>query len=288
MFYCVRYTQYCVLYTQMSKRGKRRSGGTPALPASHQKAWGVARSDRRDRKPALSLRQIVNAAVSVAAVRRPGRGVDGPGGRRARRRDDVALSLRRREGRAAGAHDGRGSSRCRPRRPSRERAGAARCRAGRARTSHVLRRHPWVVRIPLSGPPVLPNQMVWFERGLACLAKTGLTEARQALGPAPGQRFHPERGAADLGPPAERARCRCGRRSRDGVVRPAARAARRRAAVPRHQRAAGRGSLRGPGGDRRRVRVRPRADPRRREGTDAPRAELVLIRLSATLHAPLV
>jgi hypothetical protein len=40
----------------------------------------------------------------------------------------------------------------------------------------VLRRYPWVVRVPLSGPPILPNQLVWFERGLGCLTGTGLSE----------------------------------------------------------------------------------------------------------------
>jgi AcrR family transcriptional regulator len=40
----------------------------------------------------------------------------------------------------------------------------------------VLRRYPWVVRVPLSGPPILPNHLVWFERGLGCLAGTGLSE----------------------------------------------------------------------------------------------------------------
>jgi AcrR family transcriptional regulator len=45
----------------------------------------------------------------------------------------------------------------------------------------VLRRHPWVVRVPTSGPPVLPNQVLWFERGIACMAATRLAE-RDKLG----------------------------------------------------------------------------------------------------------
>jgi AcrR family transcriptional regulator len=43
----------------------------------------------------------------------------------------------------------------------------------------VLRRYPWVIRIPVSGPPVTPNLVVWFERGLACLAGTGLTSGEK-------------------------------------------------------------------------------------------------------------
>jgi AcrR family transcriptional regulator len=41
------------------------------------------------------------------------------------------------------------------------------------------RNHPWVVRIPVSGLPVLPRSVAWFEQALACLRDTGLTEARK-------------------------------------------------------------------------------------------------------------
>jgi hypothetical protein len=40
----------------------------------------------------------------------------------------------------------------------------------------VLERHPWVVRIPLSAPPLLPHQVAWFERGLGCLDGRALSE----------------------------------------------------------------------------------------------------------------
>lgn len=43
----------------------------------------------------------------------------------------------------------------------------------------VLRRHPWVVRVPIGGPPVTPNQVRWFEHGLQSLATTGLVEAEK-------------------------------------------------------------------------------------------------------------
>jgi AcrR family transcriptional regulator len=43
----------------------------------------------------------------------------------------------------------------------------------------VLRRHPWLVRVPIGGPPVMPNQVLWFERGLACLRDTRLREAEK-------------------------------------------------------------------------------------------------------------
>jgi hypothetical protein len=37
-----------------------------------------------------------------------------------------------------------------------------------------------VVRIPLNGLPIMPNEVAWFENALACLAGTGLSEARKA------------------------------------------------------------------------------------------------------------
>jgi len=39
----------------------------------------------------------------------------------------------------------------------------------------VYHRNRWVVRIPISGLPVTPNLVAWWENGLACLAATGLS-----------------------------------------------------------------------------------------------------------------
>lgn len=43
----------------------------------------------------------------------------------------------------------------------------------------VLRQHTWLVRIPIGGPPVMPNQVLWFERGLGCVRTTALAPAEQ-------------------------------------------------------------------------------------------------------------
>jgi AcrR family transcriptional regulator len=40
----------------------------------------------------------------------------------------------------------------------------------------VLRRHPWMLQVPISGPPITPNQIAWLEHGLARLRGTGLAE----------------------------------------------------------------------------------------------------------------
>ena len=37
----------------------------------------------------------------------------------------------------------------------------------------------WLVRVPISGPPLMPNQVLWFERGLACLRTRGCAEAEK-------------------------------------------------------------------------------------------------------------
>src|SRR6266496_1878777 len=44
----------------------------------------------------------------------------------------------------------------------------------------ALQRHPWAGRLPISGLPIMPREIAWFEDALACMAGTGLTEARKA------------------------------------------------------------------------------------------------------------
>lgn len=45
----------------------------------------------------------------------------------------------------------------------------------------ILRAHPWIVDAPVSGPPITPNAVAWFERGLRCLAGTSLAEGEKVL-----------------------------------------------------------------------------------------------------------
>jgi AcrR family transcriptional regulator len=53
-------------------------------------------------------------------------------------------------------------------------------RLGLQRWSHaylmMLREHSWIVHIPITGPPVTPNQLAWTDRALRALSGTGLTE----------------------------------------------------------------------------------------------------------------
>ena len=42
------------------------------------------------------------------------------------------------------------------------------------------RTHPWILEVPISGLPAGPRQLLWFDRGLAALEDTRLTEAEKA------------------------------------------------------------------------------------------------------------
>jgi AcrR family transcriptional regulator len=40
----------------------------------------------------------------------------------------------------------------------------------------VFHARPWLVHVPISGPPIMPNTVAWFEQGLRSLSGTRLTE----------------------------------------------------------------------------------------------------------------
>jgi AcrR family transcriptional regulator len=43
----------------------------------------------------------------------------------------------------------------------------------------ALRRHPWVLYVPLTGPPITPNQIAWLECGLRQLRGSGLDDGEK-------------------------------------------------------------------------------------------------------------
>jgi len=165
-----------------------RTGGGPdqsaAIPGSVAAAWGVRERPHRGPKPALSLGRIVEAAVRVADAE----GLDAVSmGRVAAELGTAPMSLYRHvsakeelltlmvDAAWGPAPDG----------PAPDGPGPGEdWRAGLSRWAWALqaraRRHPWVVRIPLNGLPIMPNEVAWFENALACLAGTGLSEARKA------------------------------------------------------------------------------------------------------------
>jgi len=149
------------------------------MPATVAAAWGVRERPQKGPKPTLSLARIVDAGVRVA----DSEGLDSVSmGRVAASLDTAPMSLYRHvsskdelvrlmvdaawgdsPGPALAGEDWR--------------AGLSRWAWGfRA----ALRRHPWAGRIPISGLPIMPREIAWFEDALACMAGTGLTEARKA------------------------------------------------------------------------------------------------------------
>jgi AcrR family transcriptional regulator len=145
------------------------------LPASIEAAWGVRRRPNKGPRPALSLERIVAAAVRVAAAE----GLAAVSmGRVAAELRVSTMSLYRYVGSkdellalmADLAYEV----------PPARRGPQEGWREGLSRWAWTelaaYRRNPWVLRIPISGPPVTPNTIAWLERGLDCLRDTGLRE----------------------------------------------------------------------------------------------------------------
>lgn len=149
------------------------------VPGTVAAAWGVRGRPHRGPRPALSLRRIVSAAVQVADAE----GLDAVSmGRVAAELGTAPMSLYRhvssKEDLLTLMVDATWGET-----PDRPVAGEG-WRTGLSRWAWALRlgarRHPWVVRIPLNGLPIMPNEVAWFENALACLEGTGLSEARKA------------------------------------------------------------------------------------------------------------
>lgn len=56
----------------------------------------------------------------------------------------------------------------------------------RARLAHwaravlaMVRRHPWYVHVPITGPPMGPGNLAWFDSGLAAFSDTGIEPAEK-------------------------------------------------------------------------------------------------------------
>jgi len=162
--------------------GSEAPGSTnPAsgIPDSVAAAWGVRERPHKGPKPALSLPRIVDAAVRVADTE----GLDAVSmGRVAAELGAAPMSLYRhvsaKEELLRLMVDAAWGDSPGPLAPGEN------WRAGLSRWAWALRagarRHPWVVRIPISGLPIMPREIAWFEDALACMYSTGLTETRKA------------------------------------------------------------------------------------------------------------
>jgi AcrR family transcriptional regulator len=148
------------------------------LPASIEAAWGRRGRSTKGPKPGLSLERIVGAAIKIA-------GAEGLSAvsmsRVAAELGTSAMSLYRyvaaKDELLALMVDAAGGTPPPTHDPDEGwRAGLSRWAwAYRA----VLTQNPWALRIPISGPPVTPNQVAWMEDALRSLRDTGLTEAEK-------------------------------------------------------------------------------------------------------------
>ncbi|MBC6462259.1 TetR/AcrR family transcriptional regulator [Actinomadura sp. HBU206391] len=153
------------------------SDGT-RLPASIAAAWGVRERPGKGPKPGLSLERIVEAGVKVADA-------DGIGAvSMSRVAADLGVSTMSLY-RYVSAKDelltlmvdaAYGL-------PPAAQAAGERWRDALSTWAWtelaLLRRHPWILRIPISGPPLTPNAIMWLERGLRILGGTGLAESEK-------------------------------------------------------------------------------------------------------------
>jgi len=157
------------------------AGETPAsgLPASVAAAWGLRERPHKGPRPALSLPRIVDAAVRVADAE----GLDAVSmGRVAAELGAAPMSLYRhvsaKEELLRLMVDAAWGDSPGPLTPGEDwRAGLSRWAWAMRASAH---RHSWAVRIPISGLPVMPREIAWFENALACMGGTGLSEARKA------------------------------------------------------------------------------------------------------------
>jgi AcrR family transcriptional regulator len=147
----------------------------PGIPASVAAVWGLRDQPRKGPKPGLSVERIVEAAVHVAVSE----GLAAVSmSRVAGELGSSAMSLYRYVASkdelvtlmvdaALGA-------------PTTPAEGESGWRDGLSRWAWgylaALRRHPWSLRVPISGPQATPNLTAWLEDGLTSLRGTGLSE----------------------------------------------------------------------------------------------------------------
>jgi AcrR family transcriptional regulator len=148
------------------------------LPASIETAWGTRERTTKGPRPGLSLERIVDAAIKVASTE----GLAALSMNRvARELGSSAMSLYRyvntKDELLLLMVDGilGPITETWPEPPAwreglRQWAGIYR---------EALRRHPWVLRIPIGGPPITPNQLAWLDRGLRMLRSTALEEGEK-------------------------------------------------------------------------------------------------------------
>jgi AcrR family transcriptional regulator len=145
------------------------------IPASFQAAWGAREQPVKGPKPSLSLERILEAGIAVASRD----GLDGVSmAKIAAELNSAAMSLYRYVATKdellllmADAAMGL---------PPDSVTGATTWRAGLLDWGKGLYdcylANPWALKVPISGPPMTPNNINWLEAALAVLAGTPLGE----------------------------------------------------------------------------------------------------------------
>ncbi|MFF3552118.1 TetR/AcrR family transcriptional regulator [Streptomyces tsukubensis] len=148
------------------------------LPAAVEAAWGLRERPAKGPRPGLNIDRIVAAAVAVAAAEglgavSMGRVAKEVGAstmalyRYVAAKDELYLLMQE-------AAVGPPPPPPPPGTPWRE----ALLQWATAQRDTVLR-HPWMLRLPIAGPPLTPHSVAWWERGLAALDDTGLDDGDQ-------------------------------------------------------------------------------------------------------------
>ncbi|MCX4691765.1 TetR/AcrR family transcriptional regulator [Streptomyces sp. NBC_01408] len=158
----------------------KEPAGDTGLPASLEMAWGLRERPGKGPRPALTLPKIVDAAVALAAAE----GMEAVSmGRLAKELGVSTMSLYRyvtakEELYILMSDAGVGTPPPLP--PGGEDRGWRELLSEWAYAQRaVLMANSWILRIPITGAPVSPNQLAWMERGLAAMAGTALEEGEK-------------------------------------------------------------------------------------------------------------
>ena len=158
------------------------------LPASLAAAWGLRERPGKGPRPGLSLDKIVAAAVRVGAAE----GLAAVSmARVAAELGAGTMALYRYVSSKSELLDlmvdaAFGPPPPLPESTAPESTGPESAAGWRGALSHyawsmlaTMRAAIWAVSMPISGPPVTPNQVAWMERGLEAMRGTGLAEAQK-------------------------------------------------------------------------------------------------------------
>ncbi|MER5264159.1 TetR/AcrR family transcriptional regulator [Actinosynnema sp. NPDC002837] len=147
------------------------------LPADVALLWGLRETPRRGRKPSLSVAEITRAAIEVADA-------EGLGAvsmaRVAQQLGNATMALYRHvksKDELLKLMSDAALEEPPPMPPATDwRAGLT---LWATTVLATFRRHPWYARIPLSGPPLGPKNLAWFDSALGTLADTPLDEGEK-------------------------------------------------------------------------------------------------------------